>query len=407
MKKYFPWLMAVMAALTLLVSNGMTITGLSVFDESLLAEFGWSRGELKFNGLVTLAVTGLMAPFAGILLDRFGVRICMMAGWLILTIAYWLYGQIGSLADMYLVHIMFSAVLVFCGLNPAVMLVSRWFVARRGTAIGIALVGTSLGGAIFPQISTRLIESMGWRETFQVELFIPVVLLLLAFFVIRNKPADMGMEPVGGEPVTNADGELSGMEYRDAISTKSFWALSLVAMFTFYSVLGVSAHLFLYMRDLEFTPAVAANAISAFFLCALMGKFVFGFLSDYVNHKKVFYGNIVVMLLGALILAAMKVEWVWFSVVLFGLGWGGVYTMIQLSAVNCFGLKAAGKILGTITLLDALGGGLGIWLSGVLFGKFGNYEVAFQIFAVFIFIALLLISQVKNETEEATVSASN
>ncbi|WP_200821301.1 hypothetical protein [Oceanicoccus sp. KOV_DT_Chl] len=69
--------------------------------------------------------------------------------------------------------------------------------------------------------------------------------------------------------------------------------------------------------------------------------------------------------------------------------------MIQLNAINCFGLKDSGKILGTITLLDAWGGGLGIWLSGVLFGKFGNYEVAFQIFVVLIFLALLLISQVK------------
>ena len=274
MKKYFPWLMAIMAALTLMVSNGMTITGLSVFDESLLGEFGWGRGELKFGGLITLVVTGFLAPFAGILLDKFGVRICMIAGWVLLTIAYGLYSQITSLMDMYMVHIIFSVLLVFCGLNPAVMLVSRWFVAKRGTAIGIALVGSSLGGAFFPQISRRLIESNGWRETFQIEMIVPVILLLLTIFVIRNKPADMSMEPVGGAEQSSNDSEpqLSGMEYRDAIRTKSFWALALVAMFTFYSVLGISAHLFLYMRDLEFTPAVAANSISTFFLCALVGK---------------------------------------------------------------------------------------------------------------------------------------
>lgn len=405
MKKYFPWLMAVMAAMTLLVSNGMAITGLSVFDESLLQEFGWSRGELKFNGMVTLLGAGLIAPFAGVLLDRFGVRLCMMLGWVVLLIAYWMYGHIDNLMDMYLVHFLFSIVLVFCGLNPAVMLVSHWFVARRGTAIGIALVGTSLGGVIFPQINNRLIESMGWRETFQSEVFIPVVLLLLAFFVIRNKPSDIQMEPVGGEEVNSAAGtSLSGMEYREAISTSSFWSLALIAMFTFYAVLGVSAHLFLYMRDLEFSAAVAANAVSAFFGCALVGKFVFGILSDYIDHKKVFYGNIAVMLAGSVVLAAMQTQLIWFSIVLFGLGWGGVYTMIQLSAVNCFGLKSAGKILGTITLLDALGGGLGIWLSGVLFGKFGNYEVAFQVFTVLIFMALLLIGRVQKMVVEPSSS---
>ncbi|WP_200821300.1 MFS transporter [Oceanicoccus sp. KOV_DT_Chl] len=325
MKLYYPWLMAILAALTLLVSNGMAITGLSVFDEALLGEFGWSRGELKFNGLITMVVTGLLAPFAGILLDRYGVRICMMVGWLFLAIAYWLYGNINGLTDMYLIHIMFSVVLVFCGLNPAVILVSTWFVARRGTAIGIALVGTSLGGAVFPQISTRLIESMGWRDAFQTEVIVPIVLLFIAFFIVRNKPADVAMSAYGGDNAVQADGSaavLTGVAYKDAIKTSSFWSLALIAMFTFYSVLGVSAHLFLYMRDLAFTPAVAANAISTFFLCALVGKFIFGLSADYIDQRKVFYGNIFVMLVGAVMLAAMQTPLVWFSVVLFGLGWG-------------------------------------------------------------------------------------
>ncbi|ARN73382.1 MFS transporter [Oceanicoccus sagamiensis] len=396
MKLYYPWLMAVLAALTLLVSNGMTLTGLSVFDESLLAEFGWSRGELKLRDLITLLMTGILAPFAGILIDRYGVRICFMAGWLVLIIAFWMYGNISSLMDMYLIHIMFAIVLVFCGLNPGVILVSQWFTEKRGAAIGIALVGTSLGGAVFPQYGTRMIEALGWRDAFHSEIIFPVILLLLAFFVIKNKPSDIGMEPVGGKEEVSTEGELPGMEYREAISTVSFWALASVAMFTFYSVLGISAHLFLYMRDLDFSPPVAANFISTFFLCALAGKFVFGFLADYLDHKKVFYGNISVMLVGSIILAAMQKDLIWLSVVLFGLGWGGVYTMIQLTAINCFGLKAAGKILGTITILDAFGGGLGIWLSGVLNDTYGNYELAFQIFAALIFLALLAITQIKN-----------
>ena len=400
MKKYYPWLIAVLACLTLMVSNGMTLTGLSVFDESLLNEFGWSRGELKLRDLITLLAAGLLAPFAGILIDRYGVRVCFIMGWLLLAVAYWMYSNINGLVDMYIAHIVFAVVLVFCGLNPAVILVSQWFVKRRGVAIGIALVGSSLGGAIFPQYGARLMESVGWRDALQSEIIFPAAMLLLAFFVVKNRPKDMGMEPVGGEEKTNTNGELPGMEYRDAISTGSFWALACVAMFTFYSVLGISAHLFLYMRDLEFSPVVAANFISTFFLCALVGKFLFGLLSDYLDHKQVFYSNIAVMLVGSIILAAMQKDLIWISVILFGLGWGGVYTMIQLTAVNCFGLKSAGKILGTITILDAAGGGLGIWLSGVLNDRFGDYQLAFQIFAVLIFLALVAVTRIKKVVDD-------
>jgi len=394
MQRYFPWLMAVMAGLCLMVSNGMTITGLPVFDESLLNEFGWDRGGLKFRDMVTFMVTGAIAPFVGILIDRYGVRACMMVGWVILTVAYYFYGHLESLAGLYGIHSMLGVVLVLCGLNAGVILVSHWFVEKRGTAIGIALVGTSLGGAILPQYGTMMIEKLGWRDALHSEMIFPVIMLILTFFVIRNKPEDKGLEPVGGSEQQAAQ-EVAGLDYTAALKTSTFWALAIIAMSTFYTVLGVQAHLFLYMRDLEFTPSVATNAISLFFLCALAGKFVFGLLADYLDKKKVFFGNILVMGAGAVCLATMQKELIWVAVTSFGLGWGGVYTMLQLSAIDSFGLKAAGKILGTITVMDALGGGLGIWLTGVMYTSTGSYDLPFKIFIAFIVLAMLCISRIK------------
>ena len=66
MKRYYPWLMALLGMTVLLVSNGLVVTGLTVFDESLLKEFGWSRGQLKLRDLITLVLAGWMAPFLGV-----------------------------------------------------------------------------------------------------------------------------------------------------------------------------------------------------------------------------------------------------------------------------------------------------------------------------------------------------
>ena len=79
----------------------------------------------------------------------------------------------------------------------------------------------------------------------------------------------------------------------------------------------------------------------------------------------------------------------------FGLGWGGVYTMLQLTVMNTFGTRDAGKILGTITVLDASGGGLGIWLTGVIYDATGSYELPFLIFAALIFVALAALTRVR------------
>jgi MFS family permease len=308
---------------------------------------------------------------------------------------------------MYLLHCLFSLVLVSSGLIVAVMLVSHWFVKKRGTAIGIALVGTSLGGIFFPQVGTWLVSNFGWRKAMMWEAAFPIALLLIIILLIRNSPKDLGLLPLGVEPQTAAeiaagqpDIEFAGLSYGEALKTGTFWALAFVAMTTFYSILGAQAHLFLYLRDLEFSPQIASTGISVLFGMALFGKFGFGYLADKIQPKKVFYGNLAVMLTGAILLATVRVELFWIAVVLFGLGWGGLYTMLQLLTVECFGLRATGKILGTITVLDAIGGGLGIWLTGLLYDTTGSYQVPFTVLVFLILLAMLAATRVRRHVPE-------
>jgi MFS family permease len=96
----------------------------------------------------------------------------------------------------------------------------------------------------------------------------------------------------------------------------------------------------------------------------------------------------------------------WPFVILFGFGWGGLYTLLQLLTMDSFGLKAGGKILGTITVLDALGGGLGPWVSGVLFDKTGNYQASFLVVSGLITIALLIALTLRIPAPEGRAEAS-
>ena len=413
--RIYPWFIAVFAGIALMVSNGQTISGLSVYDVEFINEFGWSRGEIKLRDMVTLLLAGLAAPFVGVLLDRYGVRRCMLAGWVVLILSYLAYSRLGSLAGLYLIHAAFALVLVVCGLNAAVILVSKWFTRYRGTAIGIALMGTSLGGIVFPQYGTAMIELLNWRGAFAWGSVFPAVLLLITWFAVHEAPRparpaagvgasgalpdpDAGTVPGSGGAIPSGD----GVSFATALRSPTFWALAVIAMTTFYTVLGVQAHIFLYMSDAQFDARTATNAVSLFFFCALVGKFVFGFASDFLNPRRVFFGNILVMLIGSLILVRMDIALIWTAVVTFGLGWGGVYTVLQLTVMNTFGTRDAGKILGTITVLDATGGGLGIWLTGVIYDATGSYEIPFLIFAAMILVALAALTRVRPLAAQAT-----
>lgn len=418
--RLYPWFIAVFAGIALMVSNGQTISGLSVYDVEFINEFGWSRGEIKFRDMVTLLFAGLAAPFVGVLIDRYGVRRCMLAGWGVLILSYLAYSRLGSLTGLYLIHAAFALVLVVCGLNAAVILVSKWFTRYRGTAIGIALMGTSMGGIVFPQYGTAMIELLDWRGAFAWGSLFPAVLLLITWFAVREAPPPVrpaaSADVAGAKPESDADDPSGaaadadagpathagagfppggGVSFATALRSPTFWALAVIAMTTFYTVLGVQAHIFLYMSDAQFDARTATNAVSLFFFCALVGKFAFGLVSDFLDPRKVFFGNILVMLIGSLILVRMDIALIWIAVVTFGLGWGGVYTVLQLTVMNTFGTRDAGKILGTITVLDATGGGLGIWLTGVIYDATGSYEIPFLIFAGLILIALAALTRVR------------
>jgi sugar phosphate permease len=388
---FYGWVIAACALLTLFVSNGLTISGLTVFDEPLLKEFGWSRGGLKFRDLIQFALAGLLAPFAGALADRFGIKRLIMGGAALLALCLAAYSQLVSLPMVYAIHVVIALVLSLSGLVVSVLLVSRWFVKKRGTAIGITLVGTSLGGVLLPPLGAWLIGNYGWRNAFLIEAMIPLGLLVLVGFLVKDSPSEMGLHPLGSELAPGAPSAgLSGMEYGAALKTWTFWAIALCAMTTFYSILGVQSHLVLHLRGLGFAPAAAAGGLSLMYVAGLVGKFLFGYLADILDRKVVFVANVFVMLLGSLCLSSMNPGLFWPFVVLFGFGWGGLYTLLQLLTMDSFGLKAGGKILGTITVLDALGGGLGPWVSGLLFDRTGNYQASFMVVSGLIAAALVV-----------------
>ena len=392
---YYGWVIAVASAVMLLVTNGMTLGGLNVFDKPLLESLSAAAGEpvslagLKVRDAITLAVGGLMAPLAGAAADRFGVRPLMVLGSLLLAAGYYLYSTVDSLRDIYAIHVLFAGALATCGLVVNVILVSRWFVKDRGLALGIALAGTSLGNGTLPPLNAALMAEVGWRSAFAWTSLLPLVLVPLVLFVIRERPADLSAQM----PATAAGGpaaEPASLPLGAALRTGNFWILALIAMFTFFSIIGTQAHLNLFMLGRGLSQMDAGFSYTVLFYLGLLGKVTSGFLADRFGRRRVFTGTLAIMSVGALALGRPDAGVMWSGLVLFGLGWGGLYTLLQLLAADYFGPRHLGKILGAVTVLDTLGGGLGPPVIGAMREASGSYDGAFLLIAGLVIAALLL-----------------
>jgi predicted MFS family arabinose efflux permease len=451
--------MAVMGLLVLFVSNGFTATAVSVFDEALLGEFGWERGPFKFANGLNFAITAVLAPFVGIVIDRLNPKRLLVTGLALLAGAYLAFSRLGiaradssivalgaialaglavmlviiwrssialwlracaalvvvvvmavviryayvsptALGHLYVIYVVFSLALSTAGTMVVIVLVSSWFLEHRGLAIGIALLGTSAGGIVLSPVNAWLIENVGWRASFAWLALLPVAVAVLVLVLVRGTPKETGAVAIGQEAGARELKQF-GLTLAEAIRTPTFWAIGASGFLTYYSILALFNHLFLHMRGLGFEPQTAARSLALLGLMAAISKLAIGWAADYVDRKRVFLACLAVMFAGVLGIAALGRDYIWPAIFVTGVGWGGLFTLYNMLTVNNFGLKEIGRINGTISFLESLGGGLGIWLTGELFDVFGSYEVPFDVIAGCVFVGLLVGTRIRSGSPQA------
>ena len=404
----YRWIILAVCFFTITFTNGLTLGGLVVFDRELLDYLSEVTGEevlrqeLKLKDAITLWSTAVFAFIAGIIIDRVGVRALMISGMFLLSATFYYYAQSDSLTDMYIIHIFQGMVLSMSGMVINVVLISKWFNDNRGLAIGVLLAGTSVGNGIFPQINTYLltISDGDWRQVMIWLALIPLAYIPVLFAFIKEKPEDVAVKE---DSQTSNDFKASSIEggftLQQTLRSANFWFLSVMAFCTFYSILAMIGHVFLMLDGEGYSPQISATGVSIIFIGGFIGKVISGKLAEMIGRKIVLVGGVAMMLLGSLLIVSSifykNPLLIWIGLTLYGTGWGGLYTLIQLLVADLFGLIAIGKIMGVINIIDTIGGGLGPIITAVIYDSTQNYLLPFLVISGLLVIALISSSMLK------------
>ena len=408
----YRWIILAVCFFTITFTNGLTLGGLVVFDRELLDYLSEVTGEevlrqeLKLKDAITLWSTAVFAFIAGIIIDRVGVRALMISGMFLLSATFYFYAQSDSLADMYVIHIFQGMVLSMSGMVINVVLISKWFNDNRGLAIGVLLAGTSVGNGIFPQINTYLltISDGDWRQVMIWLALIPLAYIPVLFAFIKEKPEDVAVkEDNQASNDFKASSIEGGFTLQQTLRSANFWFLSVMAFCTFYSILAMIGHVFLMLDGEGYSPQISATGVSIIFIGGFIGKVISGKLAEMIGRKIVLVGGVAMMLLGSLLIVSSifykNPLLIWIGLTLYGTGWGGLYTLIQLLVADLFGLIAIGKIMGVINIIDTIGGGLGPIITAVIYDSTQNYLLPFLVISALLVIALISSSMLKIDDE--------
>jgi len=332
---------------------GFAFYGLPFFYDFFVKELGWTRAEVTSgNAFAKLVIGPLFGFFAGVVVDRFGPRRLMLLGILLAGIAPIGLGGTTTLLAFYTFYLMNALGYVTGGPLPNQVMLSRWFDAGRGKAMGIAYLGIGVGGAVVPLLAHALTQALGWRTALTA---IGVLMIAIAFpfaFFVREPRS----EGAAGTALVPAKGSGGGDSILDVLSQPAFYLLALGSMASIGAVGGTSQNLKLFFAmDRGLSQGQAAWLMSLVLVGSIGGRLLMGWLADRWPRKRVMLLiYLIVALAIPLVWAAPSPFTLGVAAVGFGIGLGGDYMIIPLMAADLFGLKRMGRVMGIILTADGV-----------------------------------------------------
>jgi len=405
---FYGWIVLGIAFITLVLGYAIRNT-FSVFYPAIVKEFGWGRGNTALMFSITFIVYGVVSPLAGSLVDRFGPRLILPIGAFIMGVGIALCSMASTQWHFYLFYgVMVAVGLSLVGWTPLSVIISNWFVKKRGLAFGILAAGFG-GSLVFALVAQFLISAFGWKTAYviigvsSIAIIVPLCSLLMC-----HSPNDKGLLPDGIPLSSQEPQDLNAHEISDepeekwattwtlyrAMKTYHFWLLFLIS----FCLLGLAetiliAHQVFFFRDVGYTPMLAANIYSVFGITFVVGNLC-SFISDRLGRGPVFISTCLLSVLAVSILFLIKDTshpWMAFLfAVLFGFGMGVAGPVFFATVADLFQGRYFGSILGTIVLGFSLGGAFAPWLAGFIHDRTGSYFLTFLLVSGSLLISILL-----------------
>jgi MFS family permease len=388
---YYGWFIVGLSFLANLTAAGIR-SAPSVLIHPLEAEFGWSRTEIASAASLNLLLLGLFAPIGGWLIDRLGARRVILGS--LTTIAFGLTAVI-FVQQLWQLILIWGVVLgIATGITPALgaSIASRWFIDRRGLAVGIMTNANAAGQIVFLPLLMSIVITSGWRSALMSIVIAAAVLIPVIWLWMRDNPAEIGLEPYrAGKPMSSrvrsggfARGDirpisLSAMS--EVLQTGTFWILA-----GCFFICGVTAngligtHLIPHAIERGIPQVTAAAAVGIMGGASFIGTTFSGYLVDRIDPRKVL--SVVYALRGSALLILPFVSdstGLFFFAVLYGLDWYASGPATTTIIARAFGSERVGRIFGTVFVFHQLGGATAAITGGWARVHFGDYQNAFLI----------------------------
>ena len=381
---------------------------LGLFFTPLNSEFGWSRTAISVVLSMARLFEGLNSPLLGPIIDRYGPRVPMVIGGIVLSLGFVGLSLIGNLWQFYLIRGVFMAAgFALTGMLVTNTAVSNWFIRRRGRAIATAGMGTNTGMLIIAPATVGIIAVWGWQAAWLFFAALAwIVVVIPSAILMRRRPEDIGLQPDGDLPpdskasddpssrstTTRSSAGEAVWTRREVIRTPAFWLLIIGISSSMLAFQGVNISIAPYAEDLGLSPFNVAALLMVRSIATLAVAPGWGILSERVHLPHVRISPFFIQMLASAFLAmADRSAMLWLGVVFYGAGFSGMMIVQEVIWANYYGRLTLGTVRSTSLPLQVLIAGAGPVLINVVFDIVGSYRPAYTAFIGLYLLAALLV----------------
>jgi len=402
---YWGWVVVIGAFFMLGINYGARYS-FGVFVKPMFSEYGWSMSTISLGATVNLLMYAASGVVAGRLLDRMAPRWIMTIGVVLSALGF---GLMGIARHPYQIYLFFG---VLCGLGSAgfgVVInsssVGKWFIRKKGVAVGVASMGIGLGTMLMTPYAGWAVKNFGWRTGF---LSIGVCMVLFGVVVAqicmgKSNPEAHGLLPDGesiraGAPLgTEQFKDDTALTMTSILKNSRFWILAVCFSAAAIVPLMMFVHLVAHATNCNIEKIAAASSLGIIGVASIFGRFFHGFVSDRLRDPKyaAVIGFSIMAAAMALMLKVATVGMLYLFAVVFGFGYGCMAPLMPVILSDRFGRQTLGSAYGTLSFFVAGIGSLGPLLGGLIYDTTGSYTSAWRINLVILIIVAVLMMFLK------------
>ncbi|MFC1873517.1 nitrate/nitrite transporter [Chloroflexota bacterium] len=382
---------------------GVCIIGQSVVPgvifKPISQDLGWTRAATSWGVSIAGLVSAVATVFVGRLTDKHGPRMVLIIVALAAGLGNILASRVTEIWQYYLFYSAFAGVALSGADVPIVTTISRWFVRRRGTMIGLTKAGAGVGIIIFPMLTTIFVKNGGWRSAYLYIGIIVLIGVLLAGVLFRRDPTQMNQLPDGDTVAPVVENVSQGMEYsvKDAIASRQFRTFAIICAIFFICVQVVMVHLVNHITDLGISDSIAASVLSVIGFVSIIGRVGLASLSDRLGPRRVYLITLSFLTIAILWLQFAQSTWMFYLFgAVYGLAHGGCFALLAPMLSWLFGVGALGTIMGLAMMVGMLCSVVAPLGAGWIFDLTGSYQIAFVFMLIISIIAVLLMFSLKS-----------